>query len=558
MAVVGTPRESRATVLETNPSTFSETVQEGIRSGVQESPLARLTTFAKLTLADMNAADAGEVFFKKEDAESLAKENNVYIHNMPDEISKAGLDALIDRQYRRTRTQAVLSRSPYGVTAFAAEMAGSMLDPINVAASFIPVPGFNPALNAAGRGLIGAAAARAKQGAASGAFGNLIVAGGMSAPLANQVGDDYGVTEVAMETLAGALMGSVLHAGAGMVGDAWRNAGVAKLTKQVDVDMGKIFNELDAFKQKAPQLAKVIDEQQARIQGLSLEQRKAFTEWARGEMDGAGQASQARTQALLQDNPDLAPLVESQRAAMESMAPEQRAAYGEILAARADTDARAQAAQIEDRLIEFKEKYPEMTKLVDEQQAYMDRMSPEQKTVYTEWAVSQMAEDMPVDMDFVGKLYHNDKLTKYTEAMQDAADAREAGSESVARIHELRAETLLKDLDEFRTPEGELRSFTPEELEADYMRAKSRQGERYADEGQLEAARTEYEEGRVYDNLEDLEQIVEEELFHVEQRAEQMGEDISNIREEGDRLVRETDEFAERTRQLADCITRAS
>lgn len=153
------------------------------------------------------------------------------ILHLPDapSIRAPALDIMLQRARERNERQATIARGPDGFVAGALGMGTSLLvsaiDPLNIAAAFIPVVGearYAKLMANAGEGVLARASVRAGVGAASGAVGTAVVE-----PLEylarNQEGQDYTMAEALRSVMFGAALGGVLHSGGGAVADMYRS-----------------------------------------------------------------------------------------------------------------------------------------------------------------------------------------------------------------------------------------------------------------------------------------------------------------------------------------------
>lgn len=145
---------------------------------------------------------------------------------VPEEgIRPGALDILIQRQREQISRQQILARSPGGSigTQVAAGLAASVLDPLNVATTFVPVVGearYAQLLENAATPLA-RAGIRAGVGAVEGAVGAAIVE---PLPLlaAAQDQTDYGLSDSLANIAFGGILGGGLHSVGGAVSDALR------------------------------------------------------------------------------------------------------------------------------------------------------------------------------------------------------------------------------------------------------------------------------------------------------------------------------------------------
>lgn len=148
------------------------------------------------------------------------------------QVEKAGirsraLDILIARKRAEQRRQTILQQSPGGAgrvsARVAASLAGSLVDPSNVALAFVPAVGEAryAAMLARAGGLAGRTGVRIGVGGAEGLVGAAIAEPlNYAANLQQQA--DYDAYDAMLNIGGGAFFGAALHGGAGLFGDAIR------------------------------------------------------------------------------------------------------------------------------------------------------------------------------------------------------------------------------------------------------------------------------------------------------------------------------------------------
>lgn len=162
-----------------------------------------------------------------EEQKRLIKENGFDGKIEPNKFYTAEtLQILFDARNEADFNEQMLEMSQHGVTDFLAGLSAGFLDPINLAASFVPVPGMGAAkvagwMQKAGS-FGGRTAIRAMQGAASGALGMAMVEPIIAAGQA-ELQADYEMADSLRNIAFGAIMGGALHPVAGGVGE-WRRA----------------------------------------------------------------------------------------------------------------------------------------------------------------------------------------------------------------------------------------------------------------------------------------------------------------------------------------------
>lgn len=142
-------------------------------------------------------------------------------------IREATFDKLVARQYAKRAHQDAMDRGPDGFLSgaqqFSIGLARQALDPLNIAAAFIPVVGegrIAMMLEAAGAGMAARAGVRAQIGAIEGLVGTAALEPGMHF-LAGQLQEDYTMADSLLNVAFGGLIGGGLHIGVGTVAD-WR------------------------------------------------------------------------------------------------------------------------------------------------------------------------------------------------------------------------------------------------------------------------------------------------------------------------------------------------
>lgn len=150
--------------------------------------------------------------------------------HLPDQpsVKRPALDIMLARARARREREATLARGPGGILPGALSLGTSLLvsavDPINVAAMFIPVVGdarFAKLMANAGEGVLARAGVRARVGAASGAVG-MAALEPIQYAARNQEGQDYTFADALRSVMYGALLGGALHTGGGAVADLIR------------------------------------------------------------------------------------------------------------------------------------------------------------------------------------------------------------------------------------------------------------------------------------------------------------------------------------------------
>tara|TARA_R110000751_G_scaffold297138_2_gene406597 strand:- start:246 stop:1946 length:1701 start_codon:yes stop_codon:yes gene_type:complete len=135
---------------------------------------------------------------------------------------KTGLAQLLaDRVDKRTNFQTTLSRSEggfgLGAAQFGVAIAGSFLDPLNVASAFIPVIG--PARMAVMASKLGKSGSRAMAGVIDGAVGAAVVEPLVIGAAAAEQDKSYTMLDSFLNIAVGSALGGIMHVGFGKIGD---------------------------------------------------------------------------------------------------------------------------------------------------------------------------------------------------------------------------------------------------------------------------------------------------------------------------------------------------
>lgn len=221
MPIVGNENYNPAMFLEEVPAAPSEVFGASAEQAMLDNPAQRIATEYQFYQSEKKAREEKQKMIPREEAQGRATNMGLQINNLPDQISEDGFKILSDRQYQR-KIMDISSSSGDSITAkLVGGLIGSLADPINVASSFIPVPGINgmtSALAKAGTNLFTKAYLRAGIGLVEGAAGGALLEAA-NIPLANKLGDEYGVSDSAFNILTGAIGGALLHPAFGLAKD---------------------------------------------------------------------------------------------------------------------------------------------------------------------------------------------------------------------------------------------------------------------------------------------------------------------------------------------------
>lgn len=169
-------------------------------------------------------------------------------------IRQNTLSLLIDLNRDKRRRQTLAQEYDGWSPQIAGMVIGSVIDPSNVALSFVPVVGearYAQLLERVGSGVVSRLGVRAGVGAAEGAVGAALVEPAIYAGQ-QQWRNDYDAYDSMLNIAGGAAFGALLHGGAGLVKDAFGRpvqADVPELRRSAFADPDMVAGE--AFKAKA-------------------------------------------------------------------------------------------------------------------------------------------------------------------------------------------------------------------------------------------------------------------------------------------------------------------
>ena len=229
MAQLGFKLDVSTSAQENGYDRYSKSLLETLgaigRDNWEYNPLEATKTHRSLNLAERTSMRKNE---NRIDRQELNKEySNLGLYFKEDEYQSV-VDIMVEKKEEERARQSVISRGPagswnpfssgfyVGAAKFGTGLAVSMLDPINIAASFIPV--FGQARFAALAARTSLRTARLTRGVVEGAVGAAVVE-----PLvysaAKRVQADYGAVDSLLNITFGSILGGGLHVGVGKLRD---------------------------------------------------------------------------------------------------------------------------------------------------------------------------------------------------------------------------------------------------------------------------------------------------------------------------------------------------
>lgn len=214
-------------------STFGEAFRAATEETFATGPLGSLNAFAEINAAEGGIWGYGRdrelsQLLTPEAATQRVKdaglEGHVPLNKYPGGIREETLGLLIQMNQDKVRRQTLAAEYDGWSPQVAGMLVGSLIDPVNIGLSFVPVVGearyAKLLANASGR--LGRTGVRATVGALEGTAG-AIVAEPLIYAGQQQWRNDYDAYDSMLNIAGGAVFGSLLHAGAGLVRDAFGN-----------------------------------------------------------------------------------------------------------------------------------------------------------------------------------------------------------------------------------------------------------------------------------------------------------------------------------------------
>ncbi|WP_434635903.1 hypothetical protein ACMYSK_12845 [Klebsiella sp. I138] len=201
------------------PSGLGESLLTSLKEGFKEGPMMSGYRFSQ---ADQLANDPNSTIVSKSDAETRLKEYGVKSINIPNSgVTQTFLDHVISERRETLAKQQIAMSAPSGWVAtplnFAANLAGSMADPGNVALALVPFGGEAKAAT-----MLGRFGERLVTGARLGA-GQAIATVPLTAQAAAAEGGDFTYGNALESTFFNTLAGGLMHASGGLIADVVRS-----------------------------------------------------------------------------------------------------------------------------------------------------------------------------------------------------------------------------------------------------------------------------------------------------------------------------------------------
>ena len=216
------------------------------------NPLSSIGTYYDMQSARSQALEDNQVRVSRDELNKEYSDLGLFFKE--DEFQSV-VDIMVEEKKDERARQSVIERGPkgFGVGAlkFATGLGVSLFDPINIAASFIPVFG-----QARFAGLVarqGFTRARLARGVTEGAVGATVVEP-IVYGVAKEVQADYGLADSLLNITFGTILGGGLHVGAGKLKDLR----TASKFKQRMKEAGTPDQELNLYKEYYPENGRIM------------------------------------------------------------------------------------------------------------------------------------------------------------------------------------------------------------------------------------------------------------------------------------------------------------
>jgi len=216
-------------------------------------------------------ADAGKVISKDDWKESEFYRDGIQVD---DNGIKEGLAQLLaERVDRRREFQITLQRSKggfgLGAAQFGVAIAGSFLDPLNIASAFIPAVG--PARVASMAAKMGKSGSRAVKGAVDGAVGAAVLEPLIIGAAAAEQDESYTLLDSFLNVAVGSALGSGLHVGFGKISDRINRTPPQTRARAEKTSIGQVLTD------KPVQVDRIVDEAETTTVKPEAEQADTIT-----------------------------------------------------------------------------------------------------------------------------------------------------------------------------------------------------------------------------------------------------------------------------------------
>ena len=238
---------------------LGETLEAVAADNWNFNPLSSIGTYYDLQSARSQARETNQVPLLKENLNKEYADIGLFFK---DDEYQSVVDIMVQEKKEERERQSIIARGPkgfaVGAAKFATGLSVSLFDPINIAASFIPVFG-----QARFAGLVarqGFSKARLAKGVTEGAVGAAVVEP-IVYGVAKTVQADYGLADSFLNITFGSILGGGLHVGAGKLKDLNTSRKfkqkIKSARKNLDIK-SDVDPEVNLYKEYYPENSKIM------------------------------------------------------------------------------------------------------------------------------------------------------------------------------------------------------------------------------------------------------------------------------------------------------------
>ena len=267
MAQLGFGLNINETAQESGFDQFSQGLGDTLKAVAADNwnfnPVSSILLYQDILQERRNAIKQDDVFIDRQELNTKYKNLGLFFEK---DEPQSVVDIIVQEKKDELRRNSIIDRGSKGALPFAAKfltgLGVSILDPINIGVSFIPV--FGQARFAGLAVRQGFTKARALRGAAEGAFGATLVEP-IVYGVAQSVQADYDLMDSFLNVTFGTLIGGGLHVGAGKLRDMntarkfrIRQEKIKKGREMLDIKTDEPDPELNLYKEYYPENSKIM------------------------------------------------------------------------------------------------------------------------------------------------------------------------------------------------------------------------------------------------------------------------------------------------------------
>ena len=267
MAQLGFGLNINETAQEAGYDQFSQGLGDTLKAVAADNwnfnPISSILLYQDILQERRNAVKQDDIFIDRQELNTKYKNLGLFFEQ---DEPQSVVDIIVQEKKDERRRQSIIDRGSKGALPFAAKfltgLGVSILDPINIGVSFIPV--FGQARFAALAARQGFTKARAVRGTVEGAVGASLVEP-IVYGVAQSVQADYDLMDSFLNVTFGTLIGGGLHVGAGKLRDMntarkfrIRQEKIKKGREMLDIKTDEPDPELNLYKEYYPENSKIM------------------------------------------------------------------------------------------------------------------------------------------------------------------------------------------------------------------------------------------------------------------------------------------------------------